>query len=118
MVAKIFENFCEIIWSNEHIEKNYYTTNEIEGINHKKKSLQVINQNAYLKYLILVNAQIDQSILAMRGSGEYIVSKYFRYYEYSIGRWRQLTSEEQNKKIDSFLKTMTERTITASYRKN
>ncbi|RNA34561.1 hypothetical protein BpHYR1_009113 [Brachionus plicatilis] len=37
MVAKIFENFCEIIWSNEHIEKNYYSTNEIEGINHKIK---------------------------------------------------------------------------------
>ncbi|RMZ97026.1 Mediator of RNA polymerase II transcription subunit 15 [Brachionus plicatilis] len=108
MVVKIFENFCEIIWSNEHIGKNYYTTNEIEvrkGINHKIKEFTA-------------DAQIDQSILAMRGSGEYIVSKYFRHYEYSIGRWSQLTSEEQNKKIDSFLKTMTERTITASYRKN
>ncbi|RNA04960.1 hypothetical protein BpHYR1_038521 [Brachionus plicatilis] len=85
------------LYNGEFSLKHFYTTNEIEvpkGINHKIKEFTA-------------GAQIDQSILAMRGSGEYIVSKYFRHYEYSIGRWSQLTSE------DKLNKAMTEITITA-----
>lgn len=90
-----------------------------EYTNHKKKNLSDI----FDIFESLANAQVDQTVLAMRGSGDFRVSEYFRHYEYSTGRWSQLLSEEQGKKVDAFLnsklnKAMTEITVTQNYRKN
>ncbi|CAF0949293.1 unnamed protein product [Brachionus calyciflorus] len=122
----IYNSFAKIKWSLNSLVNDYYTTNDIEGTNHKLKEMaqhsKKILSNIFDLFETLAKSQTDLSFLAMKGSGEYKVSNYFGSYSYSSQRWSQFCPEEQEKKIKSFLrfeqkKSETEPNITEIYRR-
>ncbi|CAF1078926.1 unnamed protein product [Brachionus calyciflorus] len=49
LLNKIYKNFLKIIWKHDCAANDYYTTNDIEGINHKLKELSQRKQMSLSK---------------------------------------------------------------------
>ena len=80
-LRKLYNNFVKLKWRYESIVKDYYSTNDVEGINNKVKELSV-NKKMTLSDCFDIFEEISKSqryetILSMRGLGKYLNSEEF-----------------------------------------
>lgn len=109
-LSKIFNNFCKIKWKIKQSTNinDYYTTNDIESLNCKLKSLsekRKMNLTQIFDFFeSLATDQINQSNLAVRCSGDYDVSDFYVRFKVQPNVWFNFSSEVQENKLKLFLK--------------
>lgn len=109
-LKKIMNNFCRIKWTSDEKNKinDYYTTNDIEGLNNKLKSLsehKKMNLSQIFDFFETIsNEQINQCRMAIRCTGDYDISNYYIRYRVQPNVWFNLSEKAQENKLAGFLK--------------
>lgn len=101
------------VLTEDQVEQ-YFTTNDVESKNHDIKSYK---DKRTMKYTFskmahmfqeMIQGEQNQAIMAMRGSGDYILSVEYKKYEINPMVWCQLTNHQQQSKINQFKKAYIE----------
>ena len=94
-----------IIW--KHKLGDYFTTNDIESVNNKIKTLSEKKKKTLSGIFDLFEEisiyQENQAKLAVKGSGDYEVSRKYKKFSINPSIWTQLKPENQIKKLRNFL---------------
>ena len=87
---------------------DFYTTNDVEGVNNKLKELsrnkKMNLSDLFVFFEDIFRKQKNDSILSMRGLGIYLVTKEYNNFIYSAKDWSSLEENTQIKKIKNFFK--------------
>ncbi|CAF1072750.1 unnamed protein product [Brachionus calyciflorus] len=106
----MYKNFTKLMWKHKSKVNDYYTTNDIEGVNNFLKKLvgqkRMNLTELYHLFEEISELQKNKAIMAIRCSGDYELSKYYLKFKTRPATWCNLTNKSQENRMRNFLSSI------------